>query len=82
MSGSNLPILYDLVPRKGEGLPFYSPHTCKARLALAHKRVQFNTVEVTYNDTRGPLAKRLGISKATGKSKSPVDGLRVWRARS
>ncbi len=68
MTDVKLPILYDLVPRKGEHLPFFSPHTVKARLALAHKRVDFITEEVTYNDLRHTLAGKLGVAKATGKA--------------
>lgn len=84
MTDAKLPILYDLVCKKGVQAPFYSPHCCKARLALVHKRVQFETREVDYNDTRGKLSARLGVKKATGEcfavrgNAQGAIGLRRW----
>ncbi|GAA5820339.1 hypothetical protein JCM11491_005104 [Sporobolomyces phaffii] len=57
-------VLYDLVPTlddpRGHG-PSFSPFCMRARLALLHKRVEFETEFVTYHDLRfGTWRDRLG----------------------
>lgn len=59
--------LYDLVPHKGVSAPLFSPATIRARLALVHKRVPFETVEVSYHDLRFYWTPKLGVQKATGE---------------
>lgn len=60
-------ILHDLVAQAGVNAPFFSPATVRARLALLHKGVEFQTKEITYHDLRFEGWKeRLGVEKATG----------------
>ncbi|KZV67493.1 hypothetical protein PENSPDRAFT_667060 [Peniophora sp. CONT] len=53
---------YDLVPYPGG--PFFSPATARARLALLHKRVPFEVIELTYKQLRtGPYRDTVGAGE-------------------
>lgn len=56
--------LYELIGR--ESGRYYSPNTYKTRLSLLHKRVPFETREVTYHDLRYDLAQRMGVERPMG----------------
>lgn len=58
-------IFYDLVGAPGG--PLFSANTWKTRLSLLHKRVPFQTVELTCMDLRGEVAKRMGKERPLGR---------------
>ncbi|GAA6004603.1 hypothetical protein JCM10207_000952 [Rhodosporidiobolus poonsookiae] len=65
--------LHDLVAQKPGG-PFFSPFCATARCALLAKGVDFETVEVTYDDLRFHWSPKLGVKKATAPIIELEDG--------
>lgn len=62
---------YDLVTN--EGGPYWSPNTWKTRLSLVHKRVEFDSVDVTLTQLRA-LAPKWGVKRAMVPSIELEDG--------
>ncbi|GAA5933034.1 uncharacterized protein JCM15063_002276 [Sporobolomyces koalae] len=69
-------VLYDLVPdvRSGQG-PSFSPFCMRARLALLHKQVDFETRPITYHELRfGEWKDKLQVDHATAPIIKRPDG--------
>lgn len=66
--------LYEVVANETQpgGAPYFSPFTIRARLALLHKGVEFDTRDVRYEDLVKEWKDKLGVEKATGERRNPV----------